>query len=385
MYLIINLRVMKNVSVLTFLSFLLIGLAPLQAQLPYFRDFGPSNGCDLGSNSYFYEGGIGNTSFDAMYTEECYFMKTQTVKLQEPLVPGQTYTMYLHFSEIYYGQSNPIWTMGDGARIFHVDVEGVRVLSFFDIHANVGSRTAIVFKHDFVAGSDGYVDLTFTPIVNNAKISAVEIVEQGEASIYPPAGAIIDLDNSSFPVEWAEIDAEARGNQAIIRWATAWESNNDEFEIQMGNLGGSFETIGKVDGAGTTTEATSYQFYTTDLNPGAYVFRIKQRDFDGRISLSPMVEVTIGTGGTIHMAPLQPNPASEYTLIRFYGHKGDQVNLTISTLQGQVVAEVFAGKLAADGQQSFPVSTELLSPGYYFVQLVQESQVTAQRLLVSPK
>lgn len=374
----------KFYPLLAAIAFVLVG-SQAQAALPFIQNFGPSTGCAPGSNGYFYAGGIINTTYDSYYTDECYFTNTQTVTLDEALVPGQSYTMFLHFAEIYYGENNPQPSGGDGSRSFDVKLDGVAVLANFDIHAIVGSRAAVVVKYDFIADADGRADLTFVPIFNNAKISAVEIVTSGGSSAIPPTNTIIDANDPTFPVEWAELDAESINNNAVLTWTTAWESNNAGFEIQMGNVGGQFETLDFVEGAGTTTEPTTYQFTTDQLVSGSYVFRIKQIDFNGQVSLSPMVEATIGTDLGINMEPLQPNPATDYTLIRFYGHEGDDVSLTISTLYGQTVEEVFAGRLSSDGQQSFPVSTATLAPGYYFVQLVQEGHITGQRLLVSPR
>lgn len=374
----------KNYNLLTIVA-LLFSVGQVQAALPFFQNFGPSTGCAPGSNGYFYAGGIANTAFDSYYADECYFSSIQTITLSEALVPGTAYTMYLHFAEIYYGENNSQTSGGDGSRTFDIRLDGTAVLANFDIHAIVGSRAAVVVKYDFIADADGRADLTFVPIYNNAKISAVEIVANGAPSTIPPSNTIIDSNDPTFPVEWAELDAKALDNTAVLTWTTAWESNNAGFEIQMGNVGGGFETVEFVEGAGNATEPTTYEFTTGQLVSGSYVFRIKQIDFDGQISLSPMVEATIGTDLGINMEPLQPNPATDYTLIRFYGHEGDEVSLTISTLYGQTVQEVFKGKLASDGQQSYPVSTETMAPGYYFVQLVQEGHITGQRLLVSPR
>lgn len=368
-------------------AFIVLTLAAThtEAALPFIRDFGPVAGCDAGSNGYFYAGAIGNTTYDSYYTTECYFSSTQSIELDEALIPGTSYTMYLHFAEIYYGENNSQPTLGDGARTFDLQVDGVSVLINFDIHAIVGSRAAAVVKYDFVADGNGRADLTFVPVINNAKISAVEIVALGNASAIPPTNTVINANSPTFPVEWAEIDARTEGNNAVLTWTTAWETNNAGFEIQMGSVGGGFQTVSYVEGMGNATEPTYYQYRTDQLISGSYVFRIKQIDFDGQISLSPMVETTIGSELAISMAPLQPNPATDFTLIRFNGHEGDEVSLSISTLHGQVLQEIYSGELNKDGQHSFPVSTEAMAPGYYFVQLVQKGQVTSRRLLVSPR
>ncbi len=376
---------MRTLNAYLFLATFIFSGTQTFAALPFFQNFGNPEGCPLFGNNYYYAGEVVSTEFDTLYSTECYFINPLTVTLKESLVPGQGYTMYLHFSEIYYGEGNPIQNIGDGGRIFHVDVDGIRVLNNFDIHGIVGPRQAMVFKYNFVADADGFAKLTFTPVVNNAKISAVEIVELDEESLYPPTTSIYDLNNGSFPVELLDLDARTVGNQVQVTWTTVWETNNAGFDIQMGNYYGGFSTVGFVEGAGNSTEALSYQFTTPNLGFGTYVFRLKQRDFDGKVSFSPMVEATIGNQLTSSMQPLVPNPATEYTLLRFFGEEGDDVLVSVHSLHGQELSRIYDAKLPQGGQHSLPISTGDLIPGIYFVQLVQEGHVMTQRLMISPK
>ena len=86
--------------------------------------------------------------------------------------------MILHFAETYFGidgrggLSNPI-----GKRVFHVDIEGVRVLSNYDISAETGGVPMYALTKTFhVNLTDGNLTINFINVTNNAKISAIEIV-----------------------------------------------------------------------------------------------------------------------------------------------------------------------------------------------------------------
>jgi hypothetical protein len=89
------------------------------------------------------------------------------------LTSGALYTLRLHFSENHW---NSI-----GQRIFNVAVNGVQVLSNFDIYAAAGGQnTAIVEQFAATASVTGQVIVSFSPAANspdpNAKVDGIEMV-----------------------------------------------------------------------------------------------------------------------------------------------------------------------------------------------------------------
>ena len=81
---------------------------------------------------------------------------------------GQEYEVRLYFAEIFHTE--------DGLRAFDVAVEDSQVLNDHDIHTDVGHDVGVVKSHT-VTPSDGTIDIDLTTEVDNAKISAIEIVE----------------------------------------------------------------------------------------------------------------------------------------------------------------------------------------------------------------
>ncbi len=328
---------------------------------------------------------IANTIYDSFYRSECFYADTTThVILDSDILAGETYTIYLHFSEIFFRNGFPEPGDGDGSRVFHVDVEGIRIISDLDLHALDGPNNVRVYKYDVDALNNGSISITLVPLNQNAKISAIEIRPIGDASSLPPTIPIIDVNSASFPVEWLGIEGTLVGNnQVALSWETAWESNNDGFEIQMGTAGNALQTVEFVKGAGNSTSPLSYTFQTGILTPGRYLFRLKQRDFDGQFSLSPMVELEVGNITSIVMDPIYPNPASEHTILRFWANPGDEVQMRIVSLQGQVLKEAVRYEVTDGGPQRLPLRVKGLASGIYFVYLQVEDMVAGQRLVVT--
>ena len=83
-------------------------------------------------------------------------------------VPNGTYRIQLHFSEMA--------ATSAGARIFHVAIEGTRVLANFDVFAAAGgTRRALVRTFDVEVADGNGLQIEFTGAKNNAEINGIEI------------------------------------------------------------------------------------------------------------------------------------------------------------------------------------------------------------------
>ncbi|MFC5136486.1 malectin domain-containing carbohydrate-binding protein [Halorubrum glutamatedens] len=86
----------------------------------------------------------------------------------EDVQSGQQYEVRLYFAEIY--------QTADNERLFDATVEGDQVLDAYDIHAEVGHDVGET-KSYTVTPDDGDIEVDLTTVEDNAKISAIEIVE----------------------------------------------------------------------------------------------------------------------------------------------------------------------------------------------------------------
>ena len=118
------------------------------------------------------------------------------------------------------------------------------------------------------------------------------------------------LGTSPLPVELTSFTVEARNADALLRWATASEKNNDHFEVEASADGRTFQRIGKVAGHGSSTQAHEYQFVDPAIARYAastVYYRLRQVDADGTASYSPVRTVAL-TGAAAGLN-LYPNPA----------------------------------------------------------------------------
>jgi hypothetical protein len=91
------------------------------------------------------------------------------------LAPGGSYQVRLHFVERFFTAA--------GGRKFHVDLNGSRVLTDFDIFAAAGARNkAIVREFTATANAAGRVVITFTTVLDRALVNGIEILGAGQPS-----------------------------------------------------------------------------------------------------------------------------------------------------------------------------------------------------------
>lgn len=88
------------------------------------------------------------------------------------------YTLILHFVEFYFGPgaSGP---GGVGSRVFRVLCNGNTLLDNFDIYKEVGSLHVLTktFYH-LKPSAQGKLNITFEPILNNATVSGIEVLDE---------------------------------------------------------------------------------------------------------------------------------------------------------------------------------------------------------------
>lgn len=107
---------------------------------------------------------VANTKDPALYRTERYSMTAYAFA-----VPNGKYTVKLHFAEVYTGITGP------GERVFSFKVQG-HEFKDFDIWVKAGGPNKADVESVEVEVTNGRLDITFTPNVENPKINAIEIL-----------------------------------------------------------------------------------------------------------------------------------------------------------------------------------------------------------------
>jgi hypothetical protein len=90
-------------------------------------------------------------------------------------------------------------------------------------------------------------------------------------------------------VFWGDIKVAQNGNKNMINWTTEKERDNQRFIVEKGTDGINFNGIGMLNGAGTTTMPSEYNFSDADQTEGTAYYRIKQVDANGHYNYSSVV------------------------------------------------------------------------------------------------
>ena len=107
---------------------------------------------------------IADTKEPAIYHSERYSMTAFSLP-----VPNGKYTVKLHFCETYEGITDK------GQRVFSFNVEGHEVKDL-DVFAKAGGALHPYIETVPVEVTDGKLDITFTPNVENPEINGIEII-----------------------------------------------------------------------------------------------------------------------------------------------------------------------------------------------------------------
>jgi hypothetical protein len=131
------------------------------------------------ADTNFVDGGVGNPTKEAIDTAGVEAPAPESVYQTERngqftyrfggLAPGTRYLVRLHMAETYFREP--------GKRVFHVDINGTRVMSDVDLVALTGGRDKALMR-EFRLGpkSDGQIEILFSRVENNASCSGIEVL-----------------------------------------------------------------------------------------------------------------------------------------------------------------------------------------------------------------
>lgn len=183
-----------------------------------------------------------------------------------------------------------------------------------------------------------------------------------------------------IPVELDHFGSVVDNGDVVLSWSTASETNNSGFEIQHWTSDQPLETLGFVEGHGTTTEAQAYNFRATDLAAGTHTFRLKQIDFDGAFEYSPEVEVVVGVPGSHVLSNVYPNPFNPQAQFNLALSEEQDVSIAIFDVMGRQVATIHEGELSANQSHEFTVDGAGLASGAYMIRVVGENFAETRRI-----
>lgn len=162
-----------------------------------------------------------------------------------------------------------------------------------------------------------------------------------------------------LPVSMIHYNVVEQNGDIIVEWQTISELQNNYFAIEASHDLDSWETLGTVEGAGTSQEQHQYA-YTLESTGYAYI-RIVQYDYDGTFEVFPIKAI--------------PVDANEFELFPTLVAEGESLHLT-----GPCGAVESITITSVEGRKSQPVQWESLSSDEISITL-PEKQVSSVQLL----
>jgi len=185
------------------------------------------------------------------------------------------------------------------------------------------------------------------------------------------------------PVEFVSFSATAQNGKVDLAWQTASETNNKGFEVERSLDNENFSTVGYVDGRGTTTQTSIYNFTDKfDVN-GTVYYRLKQIDFDGTTAFSNTIEVESNLITGFEMFQNYPNPFNPSTTIKFTVAETGMASLKVFNVTGELVANLFNQTVEKGTVYTVNFDASKLNSGVYFAQLSQGSNVKNIKLILN--
>ena len=112
-------------------------------------------------------------------------------------------------------------------------------------------------------------------------------------------------------------------------------------------------------------------------------FKLRQVDFDGSVTESAVVELTVDAARALALTVVGANPSREGVSVTFTVPRTGEATVDLYDVLGRRVATLFDGEVQAGAVQQAARSADGLAAGVYVVRLVHEGAQQTQRVVLT--
>lgn len=224
------------------------------------------------------------------------------------------------------------------------------------------------------SGGTGSYNTTFTPAPNTTYYLIMDGNGGSECSwIITVSGGVTNI----LPAELLYFSAMKANDDALIKWEARHEESTSHYELEHSTDGKEYTVIQTRETKGAQEEPAAYAYRHRNPSSEINYYRIKQVDWDGQITYTPVRLVKMPEGpGSIEIFP---NPASEQlNVVYLNSDAGDQPVKLISS--AGITVWQSSNNFSAHGSLQIPVST--FSPGIYFLEVHKPGGVERQQVII---
>ena len=187
---------------------------------------------------------------------------------------------------------------------------------------------------------------------------------------------LIDVNLNPLPIELKQFSANAINEKVRLDWVTLSEENSAYFEIERSIDGVEFESIGKVDAMGQSSEEANYFIYDGSPFKGNNYYRLKQVDLDGQFEYSEIVSVYFSSS----IIEIYPTFISgEQSLNVLFTETVSEMHFKLYNIQGQLIQ---SSTLSGSERDETQISVSGLQNGTYILHVFNGSQQVTKRVIV---
>ncbi len=189
--------------------------------------------------------------------------------------------------------------------------------------------------------------------------------------------------DAPLPIALLDFTARSTDRGVQLDWQTLSETDNDYFTLERSKDGQAFLPIARLEGAGSHQGLLSYTYLDEQPLSGRSYYRLRQTDFDGTFSLSP-VRMIDRNQEALRSFRAFPNPnTGERIRVELEGLNADEVlTLGLYDALGRPVYRI-EGRSDAGGQYVGTLQpARKLSGGVYWLQVSTPYSQWQQKIIV---
>jgi C1A family cysteine protease len=197
----------------------------------------------------------------------------------------------------------------------------------------------------------------------------------------------LTMDENNIPVELTSFTAINKGTKILLEWATATETNNQQFEIYRRSIDNekvnAWMLLGFRESKGTTTEPQyySYEDDIEGINVNALEYRLKLVNYNGSYTYSEIISVnSIAPNGFV-LEQNYPNPFNPSTRIKYAITNKQFVTLKVYGVLGNEIATLVNEEKPA-GTYEVEFNANHLSAGVYYYTIATDNFIQTKKMIL---
>jgi hypothetical protein len=202
----------------------------------------------------------------------------------------------------------------------------------------------------------------------------------GSTSAGPGSGTngtgIIAASGGPLPITLLFFKASKEISKVKLDWSSASEKNNAYYTVERSEDGLHFSVVGTLAGESDSKTRKDYVLYDYTPLSGLSYYRLKQTDYDGSYSYSPIVVIQMEE---LPQFEVYPNPLDAEQRLLVSVHNTAVEALNIYTPEG---VDITSQLQPVYGGDSILLSREALKPGIYFIKVTAGGRFNVKKLIV---